>query len=169
MVYDAATLRQELLKKFEGKDAAIWNVGYAVMAILKTLGHDTTRIFVFPDRFNVTLRYVGEAFIYIECKRKKGDTHYRSFGGSHTDYTWKDFVITFYGATDLEAAYLKAMQTVKDREQKQADDKALAYDVYRFLRDTFPGHDSRKFYKLANLISDNEHEFSTKYNEEKQS
>lgn len=175
MIYDAEAIRQELLKQFEGKDATIysnyspWIIGRAVATILKTLGYDTNEVFAYQDRFNVSVRYKGESFAYIECKRKKGDTHYMRFGGSKTDYTWKDFAITLHHGSDLEAAYLGVKQVVEDREQKKSDDEVLAYDVYKFLRDTFPNHDSIKFYKLINILKTKEYDFAKKYNEEKNS
>lgn len=175
MIYDTEAIRQELLKQFEGKPVdsycscggvSPWDIEHAIKALLKSLGYNTNKVFMHTARLNVSVQYGSESFVYIECKRKKGDTHYTRFGRSYTDYTYKDFVITLYHGNDLEAAYLGARQMVEDKEQKKSDDKALAYEVYKFLRDTFPNHDSNKFYKLINILKDNEYEFSKKYYEE---
>jgi hypothetical protein len=111
--YDVAVIVKKLLKENH------WDCDYVRQ------GARTKNLSYTSDKFKTLFCWCGEFFMSIEIKRKKGETHHRSYynGGSYTDYTIKDFEIfcPFVSSNEIEDSIKSANdRALKDKKEYEA-------------------------------------------------
>lgn len=93
-------IKDELNKEFQGKAVNGYDfisVSASVRRILQDFFADVEEVDAKDfsckyDKWHLTMTYKGKCFGYVDIKRKKGKSHYGTFG-DWCDWTYKDFAV----------------------------------------------------------------------------
>lgn len=181
-------LKEELLKVFEGQGADSYKVSNlwsdCLKDLFKKLGCNVNNIHYEVDRFSMYLYYCESGhykekvnFMRIDCKRAKGQSHYRSWylGGSYTDYTWKGFDV--YVLNDSLWLDTKPEMNIMDgfnagvnyynTKVASASDKFNElYQIYKALYEMVKPKDCYDLNTLIGKLDDNRYELKSRFMQE---